>query len=70
MSSYVVPMISSIPQGTVLGPLPFLIFISDLTRSISISSIHLFMFADDCLVCHTIHSPKGSIQLEGAPDHV
>ena len=57
----VVPVTSGVPQGTVLGLLLFLIFIHDLTESIT-SSVKLF--ADDCLVYRTIYSSNDAIQLQ------
>ena len=57
----VVPVTSGVPQGTVLGLLPFLIYVNDLTESIT-SSVKLF--SDDCLVYHTIHSSNDAIQLQ------
>ena len=57
----VVPVTSGVPQGTVLGPLLFLIFINDMPESIT-SSVKLF--ADDCLVYRTIHSINDAIQLQ------
>ena len=41
------PVMSSVPQGTVLGPLLFLIFINDIASETSWS---IRLFADDCLL--------------------
>ena len=51
--SSVAPVLSGVPQGTVLGPLLFLIFINDISANLS-STIRLF--ADDCLVYRKIKS--------------
>ena len=61
VSSNVVPVTFGVPQGTVLGPLLFLIFINDMTESIT-SSVKLF--SNDCLVYYTIHSSNDAIQLQ------
>ena len=49
---------SGVPQGTVLGPLLFLLHINDLPREIS-SSVRLF--ADDCL----LYVPSYKLEREG-----
>ena len=49
-------MKSGVPQGSVLGPLLFLIFVSDLPNTVS-SSIK--MFADDVSVIGNAVNPAG-----------
>ena len=48
-----VPVLSDLPQGSVLGPILFLIFINDLPDNIR-SSVRLF--ADDCVLYRNIYS--------------
>lgn len=52
---------SGVPQGSVPGPLPFLIYIDDLPVGIS-SSIR--NFADDCVLCRKIVTINGTHDLQ------
>ena len=49
-----VPVLSGAPNGSVLGPVLFLIYINDLSEHIR-SSVRLF--ADDCVLYRNIKSP-------------
>jgi len=59
-SSYV-NVSSGVPQGTVLGPLMFLLYINDITNNIT-SGIRLF--ADDCVLYRVIHSEQDNHLLQ------
>ena len=61
MKSEIEPVISGVPQGTVLGPLLFLSYINNISDGIS-SSMRLF--ADDCLLFTTIRNQEDSDKLQ------
>ena len=50
-----VPVLSGVPQGTILGLLMFFLYINDIGENI-VSNIKLF--ADDCLLYRSINSQK------------
>ena len=54
---------SGVPQGTVLGPLLFLLYINDLP-SVLQPSTKCRLFADDCLVYREIRSPEDQVSLQ------
>ena len=54
-------MVSDIPQGTVLGPLLFLLHINDLP---SVVSSKVRLFADDCLIYRNIKNKEDHIALQ------
>ena len=54
-----VPIVSGVPQGAVLGPLLFSMYINDISADIE-SEIRLF--ADDCLCYHEIKEIEDTVK--------
>lgn len=61
------PVVSGVPQGSVLGPLLFSLFMDDLAQSIPSSlSTNVLLYADDCKIFKQISSVNDSENLQTA----
>ena len=60
------PVVSGVPQGTVLGPLLVSLHINDITSDIE-SEIRLF--ADDCVCYREIKNVEDTVKLSGETIH-
>ena len=55
------PVLSSVPQGTVLGPLMFILYINDIRDGTNCS---IRLFADDCLLYRLVDSTRDAAALQ------
>ena len=63
MASTPTNVLSGVPQGTVLGPLFFLVYINDISKGLS-KGTKIRLFADDSLLYRTIRTPHDSAILQ------
>jgi hypothetical protein len=66
--SYLAKIISGVPQGTVLGPILFILFINDLESCVKNSKVRFF--ADDTRVCKQISSEVDTGELQADLDNI
>ena len=66
--SIIALIISGVPQGTVLGPILFLIFINDIEQCVMHSTIRCF--ADDTRICRSISDSSNVTELQADLDQV
>ena len=63
-SSNALPVLSGVPQGSVLGPLLFLLYIDGITSITLSSNSHLTLYADDMLLYRPISNSADYAHLQ------
>ncbi len=66
--SDLLPVKSGLPQGSVLGPLLFLIYVNDIPSLCSFSSV--FLFADDAKLIASLNSASQNLALQKDLDNL
>ena len=62
------PVLSGVPQGSVLGPLLFLVFINDIDGAVDVTASVIFKFADDSKVLRQVESEEDRLALQADID--
>ena len=62
--SNILSVFSGVPQGSIFGPLLFIIFVNDIPDTIIHS--HCYIFADDAKLLKVIHAPDDQTELQDA----
>ena len=68
-TSATLPVVSGVPQGSVLGPLLFLIYIDGLSR-IQLSDGTLILFADDIVIYRPVRSTTDFLMMQNDTDTI
>ena len=61
---------SGVPQGSVLGPLLFLIYINNSIYSTALDGNHITLYADDMLLYKVINSPQDFTCVQQGVDNI
>lgn len=61
--SETVPVLSGVPQGSVLAPMLFLLFINDVA---DVSDVKIRLFADDCILYQRIDTHQDQLKLSNS----